>query len=95
MCNNVLNLASVKENEALEDALKRIGLKLTNLRLKKGYSSHENFAYDYEISRVQYWRIEKGKTNITMKSLMKLLDIHKMTIEDFFISLQKESRNGK
>ena len=88
----VLNLAFVKEREALEDTLKKIGLKLTSLRLKMGYSSHEDFAYDHDIPRVQYWRIEKGKTNLTMKSLTKLLAIHKMTIEEFFIILHKEAK---
>jgi hypothetical protein len=82
----------VKEREALEDTLKKIGLKLTSLRLKMGYSSHEDFAYDHDIPRVQYWRIEKGKTNLTMKSLTKLLAIHKMTVEEFFIILHKEGR---
>ncbi|MEJ0055961.1 MAG: helix-turn-helix transcriptional regulator [Bacteroidota bacterium] len=85
----------MKEKEAFEDTLERIGRKLTNLRLKKGYTSHENFAYDYKIPRVQYWRIEKGKTNLTMKSLLRLLDIHKMTIEEFFIALHKESKTAK
>jgi len=89
----VLNLASVKERESLEDTLKKIGLKLTSLRLKMGYSSHEDFAYDHDFPRVQYWRIEKGKTNLTMKSLMKLLAIHKLTIEEFFIILHKDGKS--
>jgi transcriptional regulator with XRE-family HTH domain len=89
----VLNLAFVKEREVLEDTLKKVGLKLTSLRLKMGYTSHEDFAYDHDIPRVQYWRIEKGKTNLTMKSLMRLLSIHKMTMEEFFIALHKESKS--
>ena len=85
-------MASVKAEEALSSLLKRIGLKLTELRKQKGYTSHEDFAYDHEIPRVQYWRLEKGQTNVTMKSLIKLLAIHKLTVEEFFNTLPKEPR---
>ncbi|MEI6021692.1 MAG: XRE family transcriptional regulator [Bacteroidota bacterium] len=64
--------------------LKEIGDRFKYLRLKKGYSSYETFAIDNNLSRMQYWRIEKGITNLTIKSLNNLLHIHKMSIEDFF-----------
>jgi len=82
----------VKEEEVLSNLLKRVGLKLTELRKQKGYTSHEDFAFDHDIPRVQYWRIEKGRTNVTMKSLVRLLAIHKLTVEEFFSALHKESR---
>jgi transcriptional regulator with XRE-family HTH domain len=85
-------LASVKEEEVLSSLLKRIGRKLIELRRKKGYTSHEDFAFDHDIPRVQYWRLEKGQTNLTMKSLIKLLAIHKLTVEEFFSMLHKEGR---
>jgi len=78
----VPNFGLVKQEEALKSTLNRIGLKLNELRKQKGYTSHEDFAYDHNISRVQYWRIEKGQANLTMKSLIKLLIIHKMTVEE-------------
>lgn len=87
-------MASVKEEEVLSSLLKRVGLKLTELRKQKGYTSHEDFAFDNEIPRVQYWRIEKGQTNITMKSLIRLLTIHKLTVEEFFSTLYKESKKS-
>ena len=82
----------MKEEEVLSNLLKRVGLKLTELRKQKGYTSHEDFAFDHDIPRVQYWRIEKGQTNVTMKSLIRLLAIHKLTVEEFFSGLYKESR---
>lgn len=85
-------MASVKEEEVLSNLLKRIGRKLKELRKKKGYTSHEDFAFDHEIPRVQYWRIENGKTNLTMRSLVKLLAVHKLTVEEFFNTLYKDSR---
>ena len=84
----------MKEEEVLSSLLKRIGRKLTELRKQKGYTSHEDFAFDHEIPRVQYWRIEKGQTNLTMRSLIRLLAIHKMTVEEFFVQMQKDSRKS-
>jgi transcriptional regulator with XRE-family HTH domain len=81
----------VKE-EVLKSTLERIGLRLTELRKQKGYSSHEDFAYDYELPRVQYWRIEKGKANVTIRSLYRILAIHKLTVEDFFCQVYKEAK---
>lgn len=82
----------MKEEEVLKDLQQRVGQKLMELRKNQGYTSHEDFAFDHDIPRVQYWRIEKGKTNLTLKSLIKLLAIHKMTVEEFFLGLHKESR---
>jgi len=82
----------VKEEEVLSNLLKRVGVKLTELRKQKGYTSHEDFAFDNDIPRVQYWRIEKGTTNLTLKSLIRLLAIHKMTVEEFFSALYKDSK---
>ena len=80
------------KEEGLKITLERIGAKLTELRKQKGYTSHEDFAYDFDIPRVQYWRMEKGKTNLTIKSLCRLLTIHKLTLEEFFCLLYKEPR---
>jgi transcriptional regulator with XRE-family HTH domain len=61
-----------------------IGEKLVELRRKKGYTSYESFAFDHDLPRVHYWRIEKGKVNVTFKSLARILAIHDLTIEEFF-----------
>ncbi len=83
------------KEEALTSTLARIGARLTYLRKKKGYSSHEDFAYDFELPRVQYWRIEKGKANITLKSLCRLLAIHDLSVEEFFYQMYKEYKETK
>ncbi|MBT1703968.1 helix-turn-helix domain-containing protein [Chryseosolibacter indicus] len=70
----------------LKNVLEQIGLKLQGLREKKGYDSIKDFALDHDLPLIQYWRIEKGKANITIKSLNKLLSIHSMSVEDFFCS---------
>jgi hypothetical protein len=65
----------------------KIAQKLKQMRLDKGYTSYETFAWEHEINRVQYWRIEKG-SNITLTSLMKVLDIHEVSMKDFFEDIE-------
>jgi DNA-binding XRE family transcriptional regulator len=67
-----------------EFVLSVVGDRLAELRLKKGYSTIKEFAQVYDLPEIQYWRIEKGKANITLKSLFKILSIHNMSMEDFF-----------
>jgi transcriptional regulator with XRE-family HTH domain len=67
-----------------EKTLKQIGEKLKQLRIKAGYKSHEIFAFEKDISRSFYWKIEAGKSNVTMKTLIKLLNIHNVSLEEFF-----------
>ena len=74
-----------KEFETLK---KSIGIKVKELRLQAGYKSYEVFAWDNRISRIQYWKMEKG-TNCTLKSLQKVISIHDLDMIDFFNSLNK------
>jgi transcriptional regulator with XRE-family HTH domain len=66
-----------------EKNIKEIAEKVKKLRINKGYSSYENFAYENDLSRVQYWRLERG-TNFTINYLMRVLEIHKLSLSDFF-----------
>ena len=94
MYRNVVNIAAlnhirryVKKDKVLESTLEKAGRKLTELRIHKGYKSHETFAFDFDLPRAQYWRLEKGKVNFTIKTLIKVLAIHKLTVEEFFAGL--------
>ena len=60
-----------------------IGTKIKELRIQKGYTSAEIFAYEHDLNRISYWRMEKG-ANITMSSLFRILDIHQITLSEFF-----------
>ena len=83
--NNLL----LKEKE-FENSLQQVGKKLIQLRIEKGYKSHETFALDFDLPRVQYWRLEKGRVNFTLRSLQKILNIHKLTIEEFFSKVHED-----
>lgn len=69
-----------------EKRIAKIGDKLRALRTKAGYTSYENFAFDNEIPRVQYGRMEKG-VNFRIATLMRVLDVHKITMAEFFDGL--------
>ncbi|MBN4046969.1 helix-turn-helix transcriptional regulator [Olleya sp. AH-315-K02] len=73
----------VKTEKELHPDIKKIAKKLERIRKEKGYTSYENFAIEHGISRMQYWRMEKG-TNFTFESLLKILDAHKMSLNEFF-----------
>lgn len=78
------------KDKYLQGTLDTVGEKLTELRKKKGYTSHETFAMDHNIPRVQYWRLEKGKINFTLRSLGRVLAIHKLSIEEFFFLINQK-----
>lgn len=79
------------KTKSLTPVLEQIGSKLRDLREKKGYSSIKDFANDHDLPMIQYWRIEKGKANLTLKSLNKLLTIHSVSMEDFFCNDDKSN----
>ena len=66
-----------------EQRIEAIAKKIKTLRMKAGYKSAETFAFDNNLPRVQYWRMEKG-TNFTIKGLLRILKIHKLSMEKFF-----------
>jgi transcriptional regulator with XRE-family HTH domain len=78
------------KDKYLQSAQDMVAQKLTELRKKKGYTSHETFAMDHNIPRVQYWRLERGKINFTLKSLGRVLAIHKLSIEEFFFLISQK-----
>lgn len=63
--------------------LKKLGQRIKQLRLKKGYTSYEYFAYDHNISRAQFGRYEKGH-DLRFTSLIKVLNALEITLEEFF-----------
>jgi len=72
-----------KQMKLLDPRIHQIAKKLEQIRIEKGYTSYENFAIEFDISRMQYWRMEKG-TNFTFQSLLKILDAHKISLAEFF-----------
>lgn len=74
-----------KENltELQIEQLNDIGNKLRKLRIAKGYTNYENFAYDNSLNRANYGRYEKG-ANLRLSTLISILECHNLTLEEFF-----------
>ena len=80
----------MKSDKAFKNLLAEIGTCLAELRVKKGYATIKAFAERYDLPEIQYWRMEKGKANITLKSLSRILHIHRISLTEFFCLIQNE-----
>jgi transcriptional regulator with XRE-family HTH domain len=66
-----------------QEELKAIANRLKELRKLKGYSNYEHIAFDLEMSRSAYWRLETG-VNFELKTLIKICRLLDVSLEDFF-----------
>lgn len=66
-----------------EDALKKLGERIKALRIERGYSSYEYFAYEHGISRAQFGRYEQGQ-DLRFSSLVRICNAFNLTLSDFF-----------
>ncbi len=66
-----------------EVTLKKLGERIKQLRLKKGYTSYEYFAYEHNISRAQFGRYEKGQ-DLRISSLIKIVNAFNISLQEFF-----------
>lgn len=80
----------MKTDKDFKNLLTDIGQNLAILRVKKGYATIKAFAERYDLPEIQYWRMEKGKANATLRSLSKILRIHRITVHDFFCMMQDQ-----
>lgn len=81
-----MNITICNANKTdMDERIIDIANRIKELRIEKGYSSYENFAWENDIPRIQYWRMERG-TNFTIKTLLRILDAHNITLEEFFRS---------
>ena len=67
-----------------EKELKKIGIRLKGLRKAKGYSNPDKFAYEHNLNRSQYGKYEAGATNITVGTLVAILNNFGVTLSGFF-----------
>lgn len=68
--------------------LNLISKRIKELRLKAGYTSYETFSHEMGMQPRQYWRMESSSTHdFRMSSLLKILNFHGITLEEFFKGL--------
>ena len=70
-----------------EQRINKIAEKLKQLRKDRNFTSYEDFALEYDLDRKQYWRVENG-SNITIKTLIKILDIYDLSLSKFFSDIE-------
>lgn len=68
-----------KTNKDIAKLAKRI----RDLRIKKGFSNYEYFAYEHDLPRAQFGRYEKGE-DLRYTSLLKVVRALGITLEEFF-----------
>ncbi len=70
-----------------QNRFQAVGERIKELRVKAGYTSYETFAFEHNLSRKSYWEWEKG-SNYKFETIIRIIDIHNITLEDFFKGLQ-------
>jgi transcriptional regulator with XRE-family HTH domain len=72
-----------KKAETLSSDLKLLGNRIRSLRIAKGYSNYENFAFENDIPRAQFGRYERGE-DLRYSSLLKVCSALGISIQEFF-----------
>jgi transcriptional regulator with XRE-family HTH domain len=71
------------ENLKDEELLGQLGRRIKQLRIAKGYSNYEHFAYELGMSRSQYGKYETGH-NLNYLTLHRIVEGLGMTLQEFF-----------
>ncbi|CAA9300793.1 MAG: hypothetical protein AVDCRST_MAG56-5402 [uncultured Cytophagales bacterium] len=72
-----------KPKQQPSEDLQKLGKRIRDLRIRKGYTNYENFAFEHNIPRAQFGRYEQGH-DLRYSSLLKVVRAFGMTMEEFF-----------
>jgi transcriptional regulator with XRE-family HTH domain len=75
-------MAKTKDELSIK-RIEQLGKRIREIRISKGYTNYENFAYEHGIPRPQYGRYERGE-DLKFSSLLKVLKGFDMTLQEFF-----------
>ncbi|ARS41933.1 transcriptional regulator [Sphingobacteriaceae bacterium GW460-11-11-14-LB5] len=78
-----VDLSEKKHIKSPDIYLKKFGERVRALRIAKGYSSYDMFAYEHDINRSQWGRYETGK-DVRLSSILQIVSVFDMTLEEFF-----------
>ena len=74
-------------SKTVENDLVRIGKRLKEIRVAKGYTSYRQFADSFEFEPKNIWRLEEGKSDFKYSSLKKVTEALGLSVEEFFRGL--------
>ena len=86
ICNMKKSTKKILVKKLPNKDLTKLGNRIRELRVKKGYSNYEYFAYEHNIPRAQYGRYEKGE-DLRYTSLRRVVKALGVTMYDFFKDL--------
>ena len=72
----------------------QLGAYIRKLRIEKGYTSYEHFAWDNEMSRTQIGRYEKGE-DMRFTSLLKLSEALGLPASELLAGFEQELEKAK
>lgn len=72
-----------KKDTYTDRQLANLGKRLRELRIERGFSNYEQFAFEHNLPRAQYGRYEQGK-DLRFTSLLKVIKAFDISIEEFF-----------
>lgn len=82
-CNSFVWMGQPEREIKNDQALKKLGARLRELRKQKGFTTAEAAANYYEIQRSQYARYEAGH-NLYYLTLVEILDKMGISLSEFF-----------
>ena len=77
------NRTKLSGDEAMMKELEKLGKRIKELRIEKGHTSYEIFAFENEINRAQFGRYERGE-DMRYSSLLRVLKALGVTQQEFF-----------
>ena len=77
------NLDELISSSDLRNQLLNIGTAIRKLRIEKGYTCAEYFAFTHQLNRSAYYGWENGK-NISIKKLILVCEAHDISLLEFF-----------
>ena len=72
-----------KNDQEKQQSISNLAERIKSLRIQKGYTNYENFAFDHNIPRAQFGRYEKGE-DLRFSSLVKIVKAFDMSLTEFF-----------
>lgn len=77
-------MAATKNKRDLPLAVKKIGLRLKQIRKSRGFTNSDDYSYEFQLNRSQYGKYEAGSEDLRISSLVKILDKIGITLVEFF-----------
>jgi transcriptional regulator with XRE-family HTH domain len=66
-----------------DEFFKKVGERVRYLRIKKGYTAYDNFAFSHDLPKNNVIRVESGKPH-SLTTLLSIINALEISPEEFF-----------